>query len=420
MSFAENYFLKHTFLIPQIKEPPMGLLSFIVVIPAYLEENIIDTLEFLRVADSSTEMVEVIIVFNHPETDTEANKKLNKAQYQMINEWSHRKSTTNIKFYPILVENLPKKHAGAGLARKIGMDEALNRFNVLNKPEGLILSLDADTRVGANYFTAIAKAMNLQPDSGGCLIPFCHPTEGDEYGPEVYRAITQYELHMRYYKHILQSTGFPYAYYTVGSCFGVRAEVYARYGGMNRRKAGEDFYFLNKLFPHTAFVDVTDTLVSPSSRPSLRVPFGTGPVIHQLIQNPGIDLLTYNPQAFFELKKLFDEVPAFYCVNYNELNSIFSTLSPAVRSFLKSQDFFNKIDEIAGNTSTNQAFIKRFYLWFDGFKVVKYLNYVHKEFFQKIPVKDAVKIFVEANGNITKDNSEYELLLTLRRIDQII
>jgi glycosyltransferase involved in cell wall biosynthesis len=420
MGFAENYFLKHNFLTPQIKEPPMGLLSFIIIIPAYLEENLLDTLECLHQADRPEGAAEVIIVFNSAETDTEENKKINRQQYQLTREWSKQQSTSSLRFFPILIDNLPVKHAGAGLARKIGMDEALNRFNFTDNKEGMILSLDADTRVSSNYFTAIETSLQKHPEAGGCLIPFCHPIHGDEFTSEIYKAITQYELHLRYYKHMLQFIGFPYANYTIGSCFGVRAGVYARNGGMNRRKAGEDFYFLNKLFPHYTFVNVTDTIVFPSPRPSLRVPFGTGPVIHRLIQTSYSDYRTYNPQSFLELKRLFDAVPAIYTMKQSEIRLFFPTLPVAVQSFLMMQEFFIKIREFVENTSTSQAFIKRFYLWFDGFKVVKYLNFVHEVYFQKIPVKDAAGEFLKLNEFSVQKNDEAELLGIFRRLDQIV
>ena len=41
--------------------------------------------------------------------------------------------------------------------------------------------------------------------------------------------------------------GYPDSIYTIGSAFAVRAEAYMKQGGMNRRQAGEDFYFLYKL-----------------------------------------------------------------------------------------------------------------------------------------------------------------------------
>ena len=62
----------------------------------------------------------------------------------------------------------------------------------------------------------------------GCTIYFEHPIEGDEYPPEVYDAIIQYELYLRYYLQALRYTGYPYATHTVGSCFAVKASVYAK------------------------------------------------------------------------------------------------------------------------------------------------------------------------------------------------
>jgi hypothetical protein len=47
MAFAENYFTNYSFLKPQIKEPPSGLLLFIVVIPVYHEDGFIAILESL-------------------------------------------------------------------------------------------------------------------------------------------------------------------------------------------------------------------------------------------------------------------------------------------------------------------------------------------------------------------------------------
>jgi hypothetical protein len=419
MHFAESYFTRYNKLIPQIMEPPAGLLFFIMVIPAYLEEDIISTLESVKNASLPEGYCEIVIVFNFSESDSESNKTICMDQYHLTHEWCAANSMAERKFFPLLAADLPAKYAGAGLARKIGMDEALYRFGMLNKSEGIILSLDADTLVGKNYFRAIEKVMNSRPEAGGCLLPFCHRIQGNEFKPEVYRAIIQYELHLRYYKHMLEYTGFPHAHYTIGSCFGVRASVYARNGGMNRRKAGEDFYFLNKLFPHTRFADITDTIVFPSSRPSSRVLFGTGPVINQLVQNPETELLTYHPQAFFDLRNLFDTVPNFYTLDPVLFKDRLHNFSPALQGFLMEVDFHRKVVEIADNTSTLSAFVKRFYLWFDGFRVVKYLNYIHSEYHKKIPVKQAVCNYFDTILQDYTTGNDTELLLIFRKLDGI-
>jgi glycosyltransferase involved in cell wall biosynthesis len=419
MNFKSYYFTKNSSFRPRIQEPPSGLLSFIVVIPAYLEENIIRTLESLKAARLPSGHIEVIVVHNFPETESQVNKGICTDQYRQAMEWSGKNSIDSRKFFPLLAGDLPARHAGAGLARKTGMDEALYRFGSAGIPEGIILSLDADTLVSDNYFTAIEKALERNPGCGGCLIPFSHPLEGDEFKPEVYDAILQYELHLRYYKHILKYTGFPHAHYTIGSCFVVKAGVYAQHGGMNQRKAGEDFYFLNKLFPHTHFPEAAGTIVHPSPRPSVRVPFGTGPVINRLINDPGSQYMTYDPDSFFELKKLFNLVPAFFPFNPASVNNMCSKLPNGLQEFLSGQEFLKKLEEISRNTSSRESFVKRFYLWFDGFRVVKYLNFAHMSYFRKIPVGEAAKEFYCRIGEPHPDDSSRELLYRFRRLDGV-
>ena len=62
-------------------------------------------------------------------------------------QWMKKHSRPEFQF--ILIEDLkmPERDAGVGLARKTGMDQALYRFNFLNKPNGFILSFDADSPV---------------------------------------------------------------------------------------------------------------------------------------------------------------------------------------------------------------------------------------------------------------------------------
>ena len=86
------------------------------------------------------------------------------------------------------------------------------------------------------------------PRSPGCSIYFEHPLHGP-LEPKVYEAIAAYELHLRYYVQALRYAAFPYAHHTIGSSMAVRADAYAKQGGMNKRQAGEDFYFLHKIIP---------------------------------------------------------------------------------------------------------------------------------------------------------------------------
>ena len=416
MGFASAYLEKHSFFDQQIAEPPSGLLHFIVVIPAYLEENIHETLNSLLQATPPKSHCEVILVVNHSETDSFENKEKNQSIFLNLKTWCNAHSKNNIKFYPIFAPDLPIKHAGAGLARKIGMDEAVRRFNYLDYSEGIILSLDADSRVDLNYFTEIDAMMGYHPSAGGCLIYFEHLLSGEEFTQDIYNAATKYELHLRYYRHALKAAMYPFSYYTIGSCFGVKNSVYVSQGGMNRRQAGEDFYFLHKLFPNREFVEITGTCVYPSSRPSFRVPFGTGPVIQRLITGEDHDFFTYHPDAFNALHQLFQVVPILYSKNSNT-DKLLLSLPESVHDFLGKMKFQNKLCEIRENTSSKEAFIKRFFQWFDGFMVVRFLNYTHNKFYTKLVVKEAVQTFFK-KGEMESEFSESELLEMFRRADR--
>jgi hypothetical protein len=420
MNFADNYLARHKAIIPDIEEPPSGLLYFIVVIPAYFEDKILNTLNSLKNTSAPAGHVEIIVVVNYSDRESEENKLFHIRSYHELKIWCKSNSTLRMRFYPMLAADLPSKHAGVGLARKVGMDQACKRFNQIGRPEGIILSFDADSKVTPSYFTAIEKNM-IPFDSnnyGGCIIQFEHPTEGDEFASEVYEAIIHYELHLRYYKHILQFSGFPYSYYTIGSCFGVKASFYAEQGGMNRRQAGEDFYFLNKLFPHKRFAFITDTCVYPSPRPSFRVPFGTGAAVLKIISNKEYYFQSYSPQAFFDLKVLFNSVEKIYDSATQSVEKLFVSFPETLKNFLLMSGFYEKIDEIRKNTNSFESFQKRFFLWFDGFKVVKFLNYCHQHFYSKIPVENAVKIFLEEKGNHFGFLNNSELLKYFRELDK--
>ncbi|MBN1950580.1 MAG: hypothetical protein JW801_05220 [Bacteroidales bacterium] len=417
--FAENYFKKHSYILPEIEEPPSGLLWYSVVIPVFREEGLIRVLEALSCAEKPFgKHVELILVFNHPKAVEEEIKALNRDDFEKTLGWIEQQHSSWIKYIPLWVPDLPRKFAGAGIARKIGMDLALHRFEKLERKDGVILSLDADTLVQSNYFEAIQQGLDQYPGAGGCLISFAHPISGTEFQQEIYQAIMEYELHLRYYKHFLDFTGFPWSNYTIGSCFGVRAEIYAKQGGMNRRQAGEDFYFLNKLFPHYRIITITDTLVQPSPRISDRVPFGTGPAIARMLKAKE-PYLTYAPESFLDLKKLFASIESLNKFNVVEDTDFTAQLSKPMQEFLQATDFIGKLKEIKQNTRGLDSFRKRFFLWFDAFRIVKYLNFSHEQHYSRLAVDMAVRKYFALIGIQEEKPATAELLITFREWDGI-
>ena len=68
---------------------------------------------------------------------------------------------------------LPGKDAGAGLARKIGMDLALTVFDYSSAEKKIIISLDADCIVEKNYLSEIVNSFNRR-NLNAAVINYAH------------------------------------------------------------------------------------------------------------------------------------------------------------------------------------------------------------------------------------------------------
>jgi hypothetical protein len=242
--FATEYLIKNnrTALIDTAPDPEV---SIIVVIPCFREPDILATLESVSNCNLPKCHTEIITVVNHPENALPETKAFNQHTKREIDNWIKFNSKKELHFYAIGPIELRKKWAGAGLARKTGMDEAVLRFNQTGKKSGIIVSLDADTLVEKNYFTEIEKHFFNNPKQVGATIPFAHQKTGLE--KKHLEGIILYEQYLHYYRDALKFTGYPNPIITIGSAFAVIAEAYVKRGGMNRRQAGEDFYFLQHL-----------------------------------------------------------------------------------------------------------------------------------------------------------------------------
>jgi len=383
-----------------------------VVIPCLNEPDIIDLLKNLEDNNSTLNKVIVIIIINSSINATSEIIQNNLYTYNKI--LFYHSQNFKINFLPINIINIPEKIAGAGFARKIGMNIASTFFNKNNK-DGIIISLDADCKVEKNYLFEIENTFLKNNDISIGIIYFEHPIEGNEFPENIYKATTLYELHLRYHIEKLKYINFPYPYHTIGSCFAIKSSIYQKSGGMNTRKAGEDFYFLHKIFPLGKVVEINTTCVYPSPRISNRVPFGTGPTIKNIIKNK-LNYTTYNPYSYEDLKKFFDSIDLLY---KNQIDFVVKNLNECLRNFLISNNFDKKIHEIKSNTSNFASFKKRFFNWFNAFKIIKYLNYVHNNnYYNKIDIIEAILSIIKKNKNHGLVNDPVILLKYLREIQR--
>jgi hypothetical protein len=416
MGFASAWLGQNSLFPRIITEAPAQNTGIIVVVPAFDEPGITNLLDSFAGCRKPDCRAEILIVVNAPD-NAGAENLLNTRNGAVAAE-SWKKQNRDLFFDVHVIDGLGLKSSGwsVGLARKTGMDEAVRRFDLLNNPDGIILNIDADCTVKNNYFEAVYSELAGRSDRMACSVYFEHPVSGDDFPAEIYRSIKLYELHMRYFVQGLSYAGFPWVHHTVGSAIAIKAKAYVKSGGMNKRSAGEDFYFIQKLLPAGGFFNLTSTTVYPSPRVSTRVPFGTGPVISRLTESPDAGLLSYNPEAFRELRLFFSMVDGFFCEETNIPDSKFSDLPPGIRLFISSEDWDYRITEIRNNTSGKDSFRKRFFSWFNMFRIVKYLNSVHDGHFAKVPVEDGAGDLLKMMG---KDNPAglNDLLNSFRQLD---
>ncbi len=420
MGFADLYLSKQKGFRPFFTETPSGQLRFIVIIPAYHEPDLILSLESLLNCVRPEGDVEIIVILNVPEYADQEEVRYNRHAAEATNAWIRKHSTPGFRF--LLMDSLimPAKDAGAGLARKTGMDQAAYRFNYHDHTDGFILSFDADSRCETNYFTAIEETLRKYPHTKGFNLYFEHPVSGNEYPDAVYRGIVAYEMHLRYLNLFLRFTGFPFAFHTIGSCFGVRADTYVRQGGMNKRKAGEDFYFLHKIIPLGEFREINNTCVIPSPRESNRVPFGTGAAISKYLASGESGILTYPPACFHDLKQFFQLTDSMFRMTPSELSVSIGLQSNTLKNYLSDIHAVDAICEIRSNSGSADTFINRFFRWFDALRIIKYLNYATRTCYGQIPVNHAVRTYLGDIGRsgLQTGANDTDLLMALRALEK--
>jgi len=372
----------------------------IIVIPCYKEPEPNRTVQSLFDCERGDFPVEIILLINSYRIDSDDVSAMNRDAYRQMMAFASKNNSPAFFLTPVLVENLPGHQTGAGLPRKLGMEEAIRHFNG-NKTE-IIVSLDADCLVANNYLTEIYRNFN-EYRLNSATIQFHHPVEHLDVSDPLRIAATNYEDYLRYYRCALEFCGYPYPYFTIGSAFAVTAETYLKAGGMGKQQSGEDFYFLQKVFPlgKTRFIDTT--CVYPAARISDRVPFGTGPALQKMLTDNQLSKFTYQIDAFRTLKDFFGRIDLFFKKPEKEVEEHIKNLPEYLLLFLKGDSFLSKIEEINEHTASLPNFRKRFFYYFNAFKILKYLNFVHPAYFDWA---DAQKQYALLKNEWTTKNGE--------------
>ena len=369
MNNSINLYLKKRGVKGPWKLSPNPIHKFknIVIIPAYAElEHIDDTLDSLSQCevDSFDETMVVVVVNNEADAPSHI---IDNNQQSLLNI-TKRKDL----FYVAVIDassegmSISKKHAGVGMARKIGMDLALEFAN----PETLLFCLDADSLVAPTYFREIQAHFN-STESVAAVVGFSHIKNEN---PELEIAIRQYEAFLRMTAMKLKDAGSPFGYVAMGSTIICRAHGYASIGGMPRRKATEDFYFLQAFAKFRGVTEIKAILVYPSSRESERVYLGTGFRISQAKKGEDLRELAYPNEAFKILKEWLTIASSGYSEDINKILTTVQKLDLLLHDYLLEENINEIWNPLRESSPSEAHFQKQFHRWFDALKTHRLLN----------------------------------------------
>lgn len=310
---------------------------------------------------------------------------------------------------------------GVGLARKIGLDWALG---LLRESEattnGTLISLDADTRVAPDYLNAIHNFFQSTP-RWAAVVNYAHPVDGPN--AEV-RAILSYELFLRYQELAWHFAGSPYAYPAIGSTMICTCDAYVASGGMNRRQAGEDFYFLQQLAKTGRVERIRDTVVIPSGRASHRVPFGTGRKVGNFPSDEDDAYLTYHPETWKILGAWLNIVEDHLDAPCEAWMGEAERIKPQLAAWLASEDFPVAWERIRSHCRKPDQRRSQFHGWFDAFRTLKLTHHLRDDGFPRQDLFEALgKVMtwqglaapVEITPTLRHDVSGQRALLTILR-----
>jgi hypothetical protein len=360
-------------LSPALRDTPAHpALGVVVVIPCYDEPDVLQTLESLRCCRRPRGAVEVLLIWNASERDDDDVRRRNQTMMERVHAWRTKHEEPRFRFWTLNFPRLPARHAGVGLARKIGMDEAVARFAAAGNPHGIVASLDADCACDSDYLISLESHFERNPNTRACTIYFEHALSGPLAG-DLYQAIARYELS----------------------------------------------YFLNKLMAVGGVSENTATRVMPGVRASTRTPFGTGRALSDCLTEARASWTSYDPRVFRDLAALVAGVDGYFEMTPRAWQTQ-TSLSDCMREYLLASGIVDKHAEIRANCATRESFRKRFFQWFDGFRALKFIHHATRRAYPRQPLEQACLTLLDwqkLRGEFGAATRAEELLLYFRARD---
>ena len=250
------------------------------------------------------------------------------------------------------------KQKGVGWARKMIFDTIATDGN----DDELVVSLDADTEFSTTYLETVRSTMNSAPHHSALAVPYHHPLTGDE---STDRAMLRYEIYMRHYQLSLMESDNPYAFTALGSAMVFPLWAYRKVGGITPLQGGEDFYLMQKFAKTGNLLTSCAERVYPQGRPSLRVPFGTGPAIAKGVAAMEASYPLYPHEGFEAIAATYAMFPDLYDADKE------TPMSTFLRQQLKDDDLWGPLRK---NFKTRELFVHACQERVDGLRILQFLK----------------------------------------------
>ena len=348
------------------KTPKKSNYNYIVSIPCYDEyDYIFQTLESINKQSRLLDDALVSIVVNN--SDEEQSKRVIKN-----NDKTYKKLVdTSYNFDMMLIDAysngraIPEKEAGVGMARKISVDMSLH----FSSNDSVICFIDADSILDEHYLKTISHSQ-IKNKWHGATVNFSHLKDD----PKTIKLIEDYEYFLKYNSSKMKECGSPYYHIPLGSTMVCRTSAYVSVGGMNKKKAAEDFYFLQDLQKFRDIYSIEDILIHPSSRSSDRCYLGTSTRMKKCLDGDlNIPDLHYSEESYKILRSWIGVALKSKNNTSSDVLEQCKEIHEGLPEFLIQYNFKKAWDGIIEAPSDNH-FTMQFHRWFDAFKTFKLLK----------------------------------------------
>ncbi|HEX2898674.1 MAG TPA: hypothetical protein VHS96_03035 [Bacteroidia bacterium] len=381
-----DYLQKHAVSPPQIVEPPHPDLRVVVVV-RYLEDAVL------------REFIGEIAAIAPPKGAMEVIAVSDQGDLASIRQFLEGKNAANDSLpvtspahvaarrcFALDLANLPTQHIGEGMMLKVGMDEAVSRFRLAGRDDGLIVVLEAGNICPTDFLVVVQDEFARHPKVQTMGVETRY--EPSSLHPEMADALIRIRLSEHLLVAGLRFCGHPYAFPMMEIGFAVHASAYQAQMGMNRRKQGATFDFLQKFVELGAHRHCTATAVAARSVATNIPRFEIGFAIWEYWKSPNPDYPVFASESFFALKTGLEQLRSWFGMAEAELQAALAQFSEGFRQFMQTQGFVAKVLEMKRYTKTAEAFEKRFHRWFNSLKTLQYFQYCRDHHWPDRPIVD--------------------------------